>query len=196
MAGDFTFERKPSAHFSIVYAGHIAASQNPENLLEAMSKLEDINKGVLKLHFYGSQDVKVHQIINDLALEDMVVQHGYVAHNVALQAMVNADALLLVLPKENSKGIMTGKVYEYLATNNYILTLGDPEGEIAELITECGAGHTYSYTQDLLPVLSELINNWRKKEAIHQPNETKIEQYSRKAITGQLAKIFDKLSLE
>ena len=57
----------------------------------------------------------------------------------------NADLLLLVIPNiENSEGILTGKIFEYLASGNPIIGLGPKNGDAAKIIDQCKAGKFFS----------------------------------------------------
>ena len=54
----------------------------------------------------------------------------------------DSDALLLLIPDAGGrgKGVLSGKVFEYLAAERPILAAVPPDGAAAELIRETGAG--------------------------------------------------------
>ena len=54
----------------------------------------------------------------------------------------DSDALLLLIPDAGGRGrgVLSGKVFEYLAAERPILAAVPPEGAAAELIEETGAG--------------------------------------------------------
>ena len=54
----------------------------------------------------------------------------------------DSDALLLLIPDAGGrgKGVLSGKVFEYLAAERPILAAVPPDGEAAELIRGTGAG--------------------------------------------------------
>lgn len=189
---DFHLDKQPADKLRIIYTGHIAASQNPVNFFEAVANLSPALRAKLDICFWGKFDQSVYQIMEQLGLQEVVKLYPYVPHTEAVRAITNADLLLLLIPRIHGKGILTGKVFEYLATGNYILGIGDSEGEAAQVIRECDAGEMYDYDADLLPVLSDVIHAW-EKGTLSKTDGARAAQYDRKQITGQLAGLFDGL---
>ena len=69
----------------------------------------------------------------------------YVSHKQAIAYMRASDALLLFIPNvPNNEGILTGKLFEYLASGRKILLFGPENGDAMHLISECGAGACYT----------------------------------------------------
>jgi glycosyltransferase involved in cell wall biosynthesis len=60
----------------------------------------------------------------------------------ALRLQRDSEALLLLIPDAGGrgKGVLSGKVFEYLAAGRPILAVVPPDGAAAELIREAGAG--------------------------------------------------------
>jgi len=57
----------------------------------------------------------------------------YVAHNEAVKYMMSSSALLLIIPSHSSnKSIITGKLFEYLASGKPILCLGRRMGMLQQ----------------------------------------------------------------
>ena len=192
---DFHMRRNPSNYFDIVYTGHAASTQNPVNLWKSLSELsEDIIRDI-KVSFYGSVDTGIQEMLAKLDLLNNVEIHKYIPHKQAIQKMVNADCLLLLIPKSNSKGILTGKVFEYLATGNKILGIGDPNGAAAIVLKECDAGRMISYNDSPIDYLLELVHRW-KMNKVSRINRDKINRYSRKNLTLELAKLFNEVCHE
>jgi glycosyltransferase involved in cell wall biosynthesis len=77
----------------------------------------------------------------------------------------DSDALLLLIPDAGGRGqgVLSGKVFEYLAAERPILAAVPPEGAAADLIRETGAG-VVAPADDvpaLTAALSELYARWR-----------------------------------
>jgi glycosyltransferase involved in cell wall biosynthesis len=67
-----------------------------------------------------------------------------VPHTEALAAMAAADALLLVVGGGRGPAVpgwLPGKIFEYLRSGKPVLSLGDPQGDAAQLIGRYGQGH-------------------------------------------------------
>jgi glycosyltransferase involved in cell wall biosynthesis len=76
--------------------------------------------------------------------------------------MLNSSALLIIIPDHKSnKSIITGKLYEYLASGKPVICLGPPDGDAAGIIEECGHGRTFEYedTEGISEYLKTLSEN-------------------------------------
>src|SRR5207248_9310548 len=77
-----------------------------------------------------------------LGLGDRLELHPYVPRRRSLALQRDSDALLLLIPDAagRGKGVLSGKVFEYLAAERPILAAVPPDGAAAELIRETDAG--------------------------------------------------------
>jgi glycosyltransferase involved in cell wall biosynthesis len=77
-----------------------------------------------------------------LALGDRLELHEFAPHRHALELQRDSEALLLLIPEASGrgKGVLSGKVFEYLAAERPILAAVPPDGAAAALIRETGAG--------------------------------------------------------
>ena len=191
-AQDFSAKKEPSSRFRIVYAGHIAASQNPVRFFQAIAALRTSFGDLLDIRFYGKADRETHEAIAREGVGDLVHLLPYLPHDEILTEIVNADLLLLLIPAENGKGILTGKVFEYLATRNFVLGIGDETGDAAGLLKTCRGGVMIDYDKDPAPVLESQIRRWQESIP-HEVNANEILRYDRKTQAAQLAAIFDDL---
>jgi glycosyltransferase involved in cell wall biosynthesis len=60
----------------------------------------------------------------------------------SLELQRDSEALLLLIPEAGGRGrgVLSGKVFEYLAAERPILAVVPPDGAAAELLRETGAG--------------------------------------------------------
>jgi glycosyltransferase involved in cell wall biosynthesis len=67
---------------------------------------------------------------------------GYSPRGESLRLQRDSEALLLLVPDAGGrgKGVLSGKVFEYLAAGRPILAAVPPDGAAAALIRETGAG--------------------------------------------------------
>jgi len=78
----------------------------------------------------------------------------------------DSEALLLLIPEAGGrgKGVLSGKVFEYLAAERPILAAVPPEGAAATLIEEVGAGVVAAPddVDALTGALNGLVARWRE----------------------------------
>ena len=71
---------------------------------------------------------------------------SYCEHPEAIRHMMESSLLLLIIPDHKSnRSILTGKIFEYLATEKPILFLGPSDGDAARLLTLCGYQGIFGY---------------------------------------------------
>ena len=122
-ARDFdNLKREKSDKFRIRYFGHIGKNQICKNLFSGLAKLCQQEKSKIEINFYGSVHTSVQSEIEGNGLKNYINLKPYLNHDQAVQEMVNSELLLLMIPnvKENA-GIVTGKIFEYMATGIFIL---------------------------------------------------------------------------
>ena len=101
--------------------------------------------------------------------------------------------MLLVNNAPNAKGILTGTLYEYLASGRPILAIGPEDGDTARLLKETQAGIVVGF--DDKEKMKEVVNNLYERYLEHNlPNNTDIgiERFSRKALAKEYADLLEK----
>jgi glycosyltransferase involved in cell wall biosynthesis len=94
-----------------------------------------------------------------LGLGERLELHPYMARRNALALQRDSEALLLLIPDAGGRGqgVLSGKVFEYLAAERPILAAVPPDGAAAELIRETGAGVVAS-PEDVEGLKDALLN--------------------------------------
>lgn len=131
----------------------------------------------IKLRFVGVVSEEIQQEIESWGVQTEFI--SYVSHHKAIEYMQASDALLLFIPNvPNNEGILTGKLFEYLASEKKILLFGPEKGDAMKLIKECGAGvcYTKDFSLDKFLDMPYLGNDNYKN-------------YSRKALAGKIASL-------
>lgn len=179
--------------FTILYSGTVTHKYRIELLLSAADKMAaEGNK--LRLVFAGKQDEIVQKQLAALKNVEVVLK-GYVSHKEAVQLLQETDALLLAIPDlPDNKGILTGKLFEYLAAKRPIVCIGPPNGDAAAILCEANAGVTFDYADEAAidQHLEKLYQNWQEKTTPTY-NAGVVQSFSRKAVAGQLAEILKRL---
>lgn len=147
---DFTTEKpKASEKFVIAYVGNLKSVQNAHVVWRALVELcEEVDGFRDNFEFQITGNVS-NTVLNSLAaagLKSNVCLREFAHHKVAIGHMQSAHLLFLPIPKsENNKVILTGKVFEYLATERPILGIGPVDGDAAELLKTCGRPEMIDY---------------------------------------------------
>ncbi|MGC9025323.1 MAG: glycosyltransferase [Chloroflexia bacterium] len=119
-----------------------------------------------------------------------------VSHRDAVQVMRAADVLLLfVTGGEEVDHVVTGKVFEYMASHRPILAMVPPTGATAKIVLDSGTGFVVppEDIEAISKTLLDLYKEWVAGKLIVQANEDFIHQFDRKRLTGQLAALLDQL---
>lgn len=190
-------ERKNSK-FTISYIGVLEQLRNPENFWKVLEDLLQENiefRNNFELKFVGKIDDKILVRINDSNLKKFVVNLGYQSHQAANAEMNNSDLLMMTnFPDETSKGIIPGKIFEYLQSGNQIISFGPKDSDVNKILSETNAGKHFTY-QDFDEVKSFILEKFEDwKNDIKDSKTTNIDQFSRKNLTKKLAEILDQSS--
>jgi len=141
---DFNVERKEKTKFIIGHYGTLTKYRNPDILFKVLKDLCAENSSFKKdlcLELIGPVDGLIFETVAANDLNDVLHRVDYVAHKVAIQKMVDASILLLLLDKNfTMKGRMTGKIFEYLASETTVLGLGSLESDPVAILDEAEAG--------------------------------------------------------
>ena len=109
--------------------------------------------------------------------------------------MKQSAVLLLAINKDspNAKGILTGKIFEYLASCRPIFAIGPSDGELARMLEETEAGFISEYNDlaQIKKIVVMLYEKYLSNDLINSPKG--IEKYSRKNLTAVLAGVLNKM---
>ncbi len=183
--------------FTLSYIGVLEQLRNPEILWETLNDLVQEKadfKNDFQLKFVGRLDDKILQKIESSALKSNLTNLGYQTHDVALKHMQDSTVLLMTnFPQESSKGIIPGKIFEYLATGKTILSFGPKDADVEKILNETKAGKHFGYDEkeNLKNFILESYQNW-KSGTLNQ-NAENIEQFSRKNLTQKLVDLMNKI---
>jgi len=132
-------EYRRGDRFRITHTGSFFGKRDPRPFLTALAEsgLDDI-----RARFVGDFRASDREWAESLGLGDSLELHPYVPRRESLALQRDSDALLLLIPEAGGrgKGVLSGKVFEYLAAERPILAAVPPDGAAAELIRETGAG--------------------------------------------------------
>jgi glycosyltransferase involved in cell wall biosynthesis len=173
--------------FTISYIGTLSDSYPVRGFLDALHNF--LEKGNdFELKFVGTVSPEQKELILSKVEKSTVKFFPYVNHDVAIKYMRDTSVLLLIIPDHKSnKSIITGKIFEYIASGKPIICLGPIDGDAAEIIIETGNGCSYKYNDKsgIEAFLIALIS----RPGIYKKQTSSI--FSRKKLTSKLVTILN-----
>jgi glycosyltransferase involved in cell wall biosynthesis len=175
----------PSEIFTISYIGTLSDVYPVNGLIDAIGKL--ISRGNdCRLRFIGAVSHNQKDLIIKGLPDNIVDFIPYVDHTAAIKYMLESSLLLLIIPDHiSNRSIITGKLFEYIASGRTILCLGPLNGDASQILERSGSGKCFSYkdVQGITRFLLDFIQNG------HAESEIPPVEFSRKNITGKLASL-------
>ncbi|MCR5036201.1 MAG: glycosyltransferase family 4 protein [Bacteroidales bacterium] len=171
------------------HIGIIGANRNPEMFWEAISEL-DIP---MKIRLIGQIDNSVIESIKRHNIENYVEIIPYIPHNQVIDEQQKSDVLLLFVNNTpNAKGILTGKLFEYIASGRPILSIGPENGDSARILNETQSGVTVDFNdkEKMKSVIRDFVKKYNDNQLITRHNET-VEKYSRRNLTKDFVKLLN-----
>ena len=131
-------EYRPAERFRITHTGSFFGKRDPRPFLQA---LHDSGLDVVA-RFVGDFRSTDREWADALALGDRLELVDYAPRTESLRLQRDSEALLLLVPDAGGRGrgVLSGKVFEYLAAGRPILAVVPPDGAAAGLVRETGAG--------------------------------------------------------
>ena len=174
--------------FTIRYIGLLAESYDLGPLFDVLLRLK--GKIKFRFEFIGQVHNKVHEYIKRTGLNDHVHIRDYVPHDEAIKEMQTADLLLFILPNaHNHPYILSGKLFEYIASTTPILHIGNNTGDAADVIEDLSAGKNFK-ANELEQILDYIIQLNQKRKHARNVQISKDHPYSRYSLTKQLTALF------
>ena len=128
----------PSQRFRITHAGSFFGKRDPKPFMQALA-----DSGLdLVARFLGDFRSVDREWAEKLGLGDRLELIPYAPRATSLALQRDSEALLLLIPDAGGrgKGVLSGKVFEYVAVGRPILAAVPPDGAAAALIRDTGAG--------------------------------------------------------
>mgnify|MGYP000114723021 FL=1 len=183
--------------FTISYIGLLPKQSNPENLFRVLQVLcsqhKDFEKD-LQLNFIGDISDVVKTAVCNNKLKENTLFIDYVDHTKAIEYQQKAQVLLLLIPNvKKCKGILTGKLFEYLSAKRPILAIGPEDGDLADVIEDTNAGVIVDFDNDdkLSSEILKLYHQYKKGNLEVDSKNT--NKYHRKELTKKVAFIINSL---
>jgi glycosyltransferase involved in cell wall biosynthesis len=182
--------------FSICHIGSMNKDRNPVVLWEALKSSLD-NKEIqdqLEIKLIGQIDNSIVESLKEHGLYQYLKHIPQLKHIEAIQEMRKSQLLLLPINNTpNLKGVLPGKLYEYLGAVRPIICIAPEVCDAKDIIEETKSGKVIGYQE--VEKMQEAIKEWFelfKKDQLNIDSEN-TEQYSRKELIKQYCLLFDQL---
>ena len=182
--------------FSITHVGLMNSDRNPTILWKVLNEISNTNpnfKNDLRIKLIGKLD---DAVIQDLKVFDhnTIETIPYLDHKDVSKYQASSQVLLLSINEvPSAKGIITGKIFEYLQAKRPILAIGPEDGDAAMILKNTNAGTIVGF-KNKTALKATILNLYKDyKEGVLFVKSINIEQYHRKNITSQLAEVIKKV---
>jgi len=184
------------SNFSITHVGSMNTDRNPTILWEVLYEISSENidfKNNLRIKFIGKIDDTVIQDIQVFNPKN-IVRIPYLDHKEVRKYQASSQVLLLSINQvPNAKGIITGKIFEYLQAKRPILGIGPEDGDAAAILKKTNAGNIVGFNNkiELKAAVLKLYKDFKEEKLFVK--SINVEQFHRKNITRQLAQVIKKV---
>ena len=176
----------------IVYTGNFYPDKrDPAPFCDALARLLQAEPGLrgrLRVDVFGPDEPWVRERFAARGLQDVLAVHGQVGYGTSLAAQRAADLLLFVdWMDDRAEGVLTGKLFEYLASGAPILSVGTRrDSEAARVILDCAAGVVATTADEAAGALAAMVRG----ELDIAPDRARIAAFSRR---GQALALLDRV---
>ena len=183
--------------FRITHTGSFFGKRDPQPFLRALA---DSGADDVVARFVGDFRTSDREFMESLGLAGRVELHEYVPRRRSLELQRDSDALLLLIPDAGGRGrgVLSGKVFEYLAAERPILAAVPPDGAAAKLIEETRAGVVVppDDVDAIRGALLDLRDRWRRDELgwTLLPPDVR-DRISRRARVAELAQLLQEVAV-
>jgi len=179
--------------FTLAHIGSLLSQRNPKQLWEALHELLEENddfRSAFQLKLIGVISEDILQTLRTFQLEDFINNLGYVSHDEAIKEQMASRVLLMVeIDSEDTKVIIPGKLFEYMASATPIIAVGPKESDVESILKSTNTGH-YFYYNDKKRIKSQILSYFEAyKSDTLAVNAIGLEQYSRKSLTCKLSEL-------
>jgi len=185
--------------FTISHIGSLLSERNPKNLWYILAEICKKNtsfKKDLELKFAGAVSDEVKESLSEFNLDENSKFLGYVSHSEALKLQNESQVLLLVeINSAETRAIIPGKLFEYLAAKRPIIALGPNKSDIEAIVDETKSGRFFDYSEDK-ELKNEILRLYEQyKSGDLQVASEGVDRFSRKQLTKQMSALIKDVSL-
>lgn len=176
--------------FRLVYTGSIyPGPQDAGPVFQAIASLGD-RAGRVQVVVAGSGEAYWKEQAQRAGVPDAAVHLGQLSRPESLRLQRDADALLAIEFEGQSKGVLSGKIFEYLHATAPVLVSGRP-GCVGELVEGTGRGQRTPTESDLRVMLERFL---KSESVAFTRDDDAIAEYSRERQAARMVAIGEHLT--
>lgn len=180
--------------FEIMHLGNLSNMQYVDTLFEALGRLKPSEQLDIKLTFIGS--VAEEHKLKIALLENIEFEYiDFLPYDDMIQRARQASMLLLSkLDSSYSKGLISAKIFDYLALRRPIIAVTDLGSDIADILNVTSSGKAFLPNEYLETAhyISNCLNDWQQNgQTIFERSEA-LKEFSMEYNCISLTEIFQK----
>jgi glycosyltransferase involved in cell wall biosynthesis len=187
----------PIPRFNLVFTGIVYREASPRLALDAMASLlraGEMREEDISVDFYGWTRPVEEDLLRGYGYPQIVRFHSHVVAE-QCAAICRSAAVLLLGGFAGLKGILGGKVFEYLAAQRPILCAPSDHDCMAALLGETNAGASCSTVQEAAARLLEWYKEWKATGTVRYSGKREaILKYSRDRQAEALAQLLNTIT--
>lgn len=184
---------KPSVpdKFTISYIGTLSDSYPVKGFLQSLTCFKNKNIDFI-IRFVGFVSENHRRSLISALGDSRLEFTGYADHKSAIKYMYSSTILLLIIPRHSSsKSIITGKLFEYMATGRPVLCLGPAGGDAALYLKSSPDSGIFGWddSEGIEKFISQRAGNSSLSFRAGTPNT----DFSRKVLARKLGDVLNKM---
>ena len=171
-------EKTKNDFFTIVYSGSFYEKRKPKNFFIALNRILEKYDFKIKVRIIGNKaPINILQPLVRVVKEENTMPYEKLINELKF----NADALLMISPKELEKGVYTGKIFDYLGCCKPIIGLVPKEDVAAKLINDVRLGYVAENEsiEEIENIIVKAYKDW-ENDVQFTPNLEMIKKHHRR----------------
>lgn len=177
------------------YVGVLTDDREPKILWEELDEFYKSNADFarkFRLRFVGNISNQIQENIKKYSFHEKVTFKGNVPKSELNEVLYTSDVLLLIgIP--GVRGVLPGKVFEYLNTKRFILNVSEENSEAEGFLNKVNGGLSSSFG-DREKTRENIFELWQNNLNNKTVSSIGLEKYSRENITKELAFVLNRIT--
>jgi glycosyltransferase involved in cell wall biosynthesis len=190
--------RPPDAPFTITHCGMLTLGRSTKPFLEglaAFARRAPEAAREVRVVFVGPRESANEEWARHFGLGDSVRFEDNVPHRESIAREVRSHVLLLIKhDDERYRGLVPGKLYEYIGAKRPILAVG-PDGEAARIVRDLRRGETprIDRPDEIAGAMETMYRRYREGTLESAYSVEAVPRYSRRAEAERLSELLESL---